>query len=99
MKGLAIHPSHRKLAEITFLNLDKKGNLIIDELTLRVLAPYLMQNLEIIRTLDELSNLSMVAYTAGQMDWLHDICGAIDYIQDEGFLKKGVSTCRNQMNP
>jgi len=89
MKDLAIHPSHRKLAEVTFLNMDKKGNLIIDELTLRVLAPYLMQNLEIIRTLDELSNLSMVAYTAGDSDWLHDICGAIEYLKDESFTKKG----------
>lgn len=89
MKEIAIHPSHRKLAEITFLNLDKKGNLIIDELTLRVLAPYLMQNLEIIRTLDELNNLSMVAYTAGDMDWLHDICGAIEYLKEESLTKKG----------
>lgn len=89
MKEIAIHPSHRKLAEITFLNLDKKGNLIIDELTLRVLAPYLLQNLEIIRTLDELNNLSMVAYTAGDMEWLHDICGAIDYVKEESFIWKG----------
>lgn len=89
MKELAIHPSHRKLAEITFLNLDKKGNLIIDELTLRVLAPYLMQNLEIIRTLDELSNLSMVAYTVGDMEWLDDIRVAIEYLKDESFTKKG----------
>lgn len=83
MKELAIHTIHRNLAAVTFLNLDKKGNLIIDDVTLRVITPLLMQNLEIIRTLDELSNLSMVAYTAGDSDWLHDICGAIDYVKEE----------------
>lgn len=89
MKEIAIHPSHRNLAEITFLNLDKKGNLIIDDVTLRVITPLLMQNLEIIRTLDELNNLSMVAYTAGDMDWLHNICEAIEYLKDESLTKKG----------
>lgn len=83
MKDLTIHTIHRNLAAVTFLNLDKKGNLIIDDVTLRVITPLLMQNLEIVRTLDELNNLSMVAYTAGDTDWLHDICGAIDYVKEE----------------
>jgi hypothetical protein len=89
MKDLTIHTIHRNLAAVTFLNLDKKGNLIIDEVTLRVLTPLLMQNLEIVRTLDELSNLSMVAYTAGDMDWLHNICEAIEFLKDESLTKKG----------
>jgi hypothetical protein len=89
MKEIAIHTIHRRLAAVTFLNLDKKGNLIIDDVTLRVLAPLLLQNLEIIRTLDELNNLSMVAYTAGDMDWLQDICGAIEYLKEESLTKKG----------
>lgn len=83
MKDLTIHTIHRNLAKITFLNLDKKGNLIIDDVVLRVLTPLLMQNLEIVRTLDELSHLSMVAYAAGDTEWLHDICGAIDYVKEE----------------
>lgn len=83
MKDLTIHNTHRRLAEVTFLNLNNKGRLIIDDITLRVLEPLLLQNLEIVRTLDELSNLSMVAYTAGDMEWLHDICGAIDYVKTE----------------
>ncbi|GAB6926040.1 hypothetical protein JCM10914A_56240 [Paenibacillus sp. JCM 10914] len=89
MKDLAIHTSHRRLAEITFLNLDRNGKLIIDEVTLRVLEPYLLQNLEIVRTLDELSNLSMVAYTAGDTEWLHAICGSIEYVKEESSIQKG----------
>ncbi|WP_440971543.1 DUF7667 family protein [Paenibacillus glucanolyticus] len=69
MKDLTIHNTHRRLAEVTFLNLDRNGKMIIDEVTLRVLEPFLLQNLEIVRTLDELSNLSMVAYTAGKRSY------------------------------
>lgn len=65
------------------------GRVKVEDIPVHLLEMLLKQNLQIIQTLDELSNLSMVAYTAGQMDWLHDICGAIEYLKDESFTKKG----------
>ncbi|GIO34380.1 hypothetical protein J2TS6_55210 [Paenibacillus albilobatus] len=71
IRELAIHPVHRKLAEATFLCLDKRGNLIIDETTLRL-----------IRTLDELFELSFVAYQLGDTNWVQDICNAIELVKE-----------------
>lgn len=90
MKEIAIHPSHRNLAITTFMHMDHKtGRIKVEDIPVRLLEMFLKQNLEIVRTLDELNNLSMVAYTAGDTDWLHDICGAIDYVKEESFIKKG----------
>lgn len=82
IRELAIHPVHRKLAEATFLCLDKRGNLIIDETTLRLIRPLLQANLELIRTLDELSELSFVAYQLGDTNWVQDICNAIELVKE-----------------
>ncbi|MFU1797496.1 hypothetical protein ACM1RC_26760 [Paenibacillus azoreducens] len=82
IRELAIHPIHRKLAEITFLCLDKNGRLIIDQTTLRLIQPLLQDNLELIRTLDELTELSIVAYQLGDTNWVHDICNAIEFVKD-----------------
>ncbi|OXL83144.1 hypothetical protein BCV73_08685 [Paenibacillus sp. SSG-1] len=88
-REFAIHPSHRKLAEITFLNLDKNGKLKIDETFMRVVVPYLMQNYMIIRRLDELKHLSQVVYEQGDMDWCFNICEAIEALEDDLFIDKG----------
>ncbi|MCM3783704.1 hypothetical protein M3231_12035 [Neobacillus mesonae] len=89
MSQLAIHKSHRKLAEMTFMHMDHKtGRIKLTEMPLKLLEEYLLQNLMITRALDEFTNLSMIAYESGDMEWLHDICNAIDLIEDYNFEKK-----------
>ncbi|MGV7801779.1 DUF7667 family protein, partial [Mycobacterium kansasii] len=55
----------------------------------RLIELLLLQNYMLIRQYDELHELSMVAYTAGDMEWLQDIRVAIEYLKDESFTKKG----------
>jgi len=88
VREFAIHPSHRKLAELTFLNLDKNGKLRIDETTIQTIVPYLMQNYMIIRRLDELKNLSQLVYETGDTEWHQRICGAIEMFEDDLFIEK-----------
>lgn len=57
----------------------------VDETTLRLIEPFLKQNLELVRTLDELKNLSLIAYTTGDMNWLHKICASIEMVENEAF--------------
>lgn len=43
-----------------------------------------------VRTLDELKNLSLIAYTAGDMNWLHKICASIEIVENEAFKAWGM---------
>lgn len=74
---LAISPVHRRLAELNLIN--RRRNLTPAEMA--EVAHCLHVNAEIVRKLDELKQLSMVAYTAGDMDWQHEICRQIDEIE------------------
>lgn len=90
MKELAIHTIHRRLAEAAYMHMNHTtGRIKVENIPIRLLELLLQQNYMLIRQYDELHELSMVAYTAGQTDWLHDICQAIDYLKDESFIKKG----------
>lgn len=90
MKELAIHIIHRRLAEAAYMHMNHTtGRIKVENIPIRLLELLLQQNYMLIRQYDELHELSMVAYTAGQTDWLHDICQAIDYLKDESFIKKG----------
>lgn len=90
MKELAIHTIHRRLAETAYMHMNHTtGRINVENMPIRLLELLLQQNYMLIRQYDELHELSMVAYTAGDMDWLHHICGAIEYLKDESFIKKG----------
>lgn len=89
VREFAIHPSHRKLAEIAHMHTDHKtGRVKVEEIPLRLLESYLKQNLIIIRRLDELKNLAMVAYDASDFEWLQRICQATDLLEDDLFIDK-----------
>lgn len=71
--GVGIHPLHRQLAKITYMSMDKDGNLIIGMPELRLLMPLLKQNLALIWRLDELKELTLEAYSMGETDWAQEL--------------------------
>lgn len=90
MKELAIHKIHRTLAEAAYMHMNHTtGRIKVENIPARLLELLLMQNYMLIRHYDELHELSMVAYTAGDMEWLHNICEAIEFLKDETLTKKG----------
>lgn len=70
---VAIHDTHRKMAQITMMSTDKCGAVIIGIPELRLLIPLLRQNLELVRKFDELRNLGLIAYESGDHEWVQDI--------------------------
>lgn len=90
VREFAIHPSHRKLAITAHMHMDyKTGRIKVEEIPIRLLESYLKQNLIIIHRLDELRNLSMIAFDAGDFEWQQRICDAIDNLEDDLFIEKG----------
>lgn len=84
--AVAIHPIHRKLAEISYMCTNSNGALKIDVTTLRLLEPLLKQNLQMIRRLDELKNLSQIAYEQNDYEWVQNICKDIERLEQDLFL-------------
>lgn len=78
---IGIHPIHRKMALITWMSMNQKGEMVLDEVAVKLLKPLLKQNLMMIQRLDELKNLSQLAYENNDSDWLHDICSRIDALE------------------
>lgn len=90
MKDLAIHNIHRRLAEAAYMHMNHEtGRIKVENIPARLIELLLLQNYMLIRQYDELHELSMVAYTVGDMEWLDDIRVAIEYLKDESFTKKG----------
>lgn len=78
---IGISPIHRRLAELTHYCLEKDGQLVLtpqerDELTMLLKA-----NQRLIRKMDELRSLSLVAYEAGDSEWHMDICKQIEDLE------------------
>lgn len=80
---VGIHPLHRKLAQIWEMNTDVKGNTLIGAAEMQQIIPLLKQNYELIRRLDELKQLSFVAYEMGDHDWLMSISAKIEVLEQE----------------
>lgn len=78
---IGIHPLHRKLAEIWEMNTDIKGNTLIGGAQMQQIIPLLKRNYQFIRQLDELKQLSFVAYSMGDHDWVQDISAKIDELE------------------
>ncbi|MEK5058603.1 hypothetical protein BK126_03180 [Paenibacillus sp. FSL H7-0326] len=79
MNQITIHPTHRKLAEIAFYNQDPKtGKINVKSIPVNLLEALLRMNLEVVRTTDELKNLSFLVYGTGDTEWQHGVCKALD---------------------
>jgi len=79
---IGIHPLHRKLATIWEMNTDIKGNTVIGLAQIQQIIPLLRQNYELVRQLDELKQLSFLAYEIGDKAWLMELCGKIDKLEE-----------------
>ncbi|OAB35675.1 hypothetical protein PMSD_11725 [Paenibacillus macquariensis subsp. defensor] len=84
--SVAIHPIHRQLAEIYFMSRDANGVFEIDEVVEQQLETLLRQNFRMIQRLDELKNLSQIAYERNDVEWQHDICKRIEGLERDLFL-------------
>ncbi|MEK5167141.1 hypothetical protein NYE69_33205 [Paenibacillus sp. FSL R5-0527] len=82
---IGIHPIHRKMALITWMSMNQKGKLNLDEVAIQMLKPLLKQNLMMIQRLDELKSLSYQAYLAGETDWHKDIRSRIEALEKDLF--------------
>lgn len=78
---IAIHPIHRRMAEIIYMSTDQRGNTVIGVPEMQLLIPLLRQNLELVRRLDELKSLALEAQVSGDTEWVQDICQKIDQIE------------------
>lgn len=79
--SIAIHPVHRELAKITFMNTDKEENLIIGLPELKLLLPLLKQNLELVYEIDGLKEIAFAAQTLDQMDLVQHACERLDELE------------------
>ncbi|MFC3768332.1 hypothetical protein [Paenibacillus sp. GCM10012303] len=77
---IGIHPIHRRLAQIQF-----KAEVVgYDQLTQEdqvELRHCLIVNGQLVRRLDELKQLSFIAYTVDDRDWQHEICKQIEELE------------------
>lgn len=78
---IGIHPVHRRLAELQLIA-ERRGG--YDQLTVREqmdLHHCLQFNAKLVRRLDELKQLSFIAYQAGDLEWEQEICRQIDELE------------------
>jgi len=79
---IGIHPVHRKLAQIFEMSTGINGNTVIGAAEWRQIMPLLKQNYELVRQLDELKQLSFVAYELGDHEWLMEISAKIESLEE-----------------
>ena len=78
---LAIHPVHRRLAELQ-LKAERLGG--YNKLSTREqqdLNHCMRVNADLVSELDSLKQLSLHAYEVGDMDWQHEICRKINELE------------------
>jgi len=78
---IGIHPVHRRLAELQLIA-ERRGG--YDRLTILEqmdLHHCLQVNAKLVRELDELKQLSFIAYQAGDLGWEQEICRQIDELE------------------
>lgn len=78
---LAIHPVHRKLAEVVHMNLDQNGNLFIGKVELQLILKFLRENHNLVYKLDGLKELAFHAHEMGDMEWQMDLCAQIEELE------------------
>jgi len=77
-----IHPLHRRMAEILYMS-TSSGETLIGDVEIKLLLPLLHQNMRLIQQLDNLKQLSFIAYMANDFDWQHDLCARIEALGGE----------------
>lgn len=80
---IGLHKSHRKLALITFMNLNKKGELILGTSELKLIMPLLMENLKLVQEIDGLKEASFAAQCNGQMDLVQYFCEKLEELETQ----------------
>ncbi|UUZ85631.1 hypothetical protein LJK88_20290 [Paenibacillus sp. P26] len=75
---LAIHPIHRRLAEIT-LKAAKRGDYTAQELS--EIMHILHANASLVYKLDGLKELSFLAHVIGDMEWQQELVAEIDKLE------------------
>ncbi|MCM3208529.1 DUF7667 family protein [Paenibacillus illinoisensis] len=84
MTQITIHPTQRKLAGIAFMHEDKKtGRINVEDIPVPLIEESFRANLELVRAVDELKNLSLLVYETGDMEWLHRICKSLEDLNCE----------------
>ncbi|XEC97008.1 hypothetical protein AB6A23_10975 [Paenibacillus tarimensis] len=78
---IAIHRIHRELANIAHMNSDAEDNVIFGIPELKLIMPLLIENMKLVRRLDELKNLAYVAHISNDFGWEQDICREIDELE------------------
>lgn len=79
--SIAIHKIHRALAQITMMNTDKQGNLVIGLPELALILPLLKQNLELVYEIDGLKEIAFAAQSLDQMDLVQHACQRLDELE------------------
>lgn len=83
MSIIAIAPIHRRLAELQFKANHLGGWQMLNESEQLELQHCLQRNADVIHKLDELKQLSYIAYSSGDVEWHHEICGRIERIEEQ----------------
>lgn len=75
---LGIHPIHRRLAALTF----KSERQPLSEAEQTELFQCLKVNARIVYSLDVYKVMSYLAYEAGDIEWVEELCAKIDGIEN-----------------
>lgn len=79
--SIAIHKIHRAMAQITMMNTDKQGNLVLGELELKLIFGLLRRNLELVYEIDGLKEIAFAAQMLDQMDLVQHVCQRLDELE------------------
>jgi len=79
--SIAIHKIHRAMAQVTMMNTDKQGNLILSELELKIIFALLKKNLELVYEIDGLKEIAFAAQSLDQMDLVQHVCERLDELE------------------
>jgi hypothetical protein len=78
---IGIHPVHRRLAELQ-IKAERLGGYHYLSLSEQLDLHHCLQvNAKLVRELDELKQLSFIAYLADDTEWQHEICRRIDELE------------------
>lgn len=79
---IGIHPVHRRLAELALkAKAGGRGYEHLSRFEREELTHCLAVNLELVRKLDSLKSLALIAYEQGDMTWHNEICERLDELE------------------
>lgn len=78
---IGIHSVHRRLAELTEKAERLGGYERLSILEQKDIAHCLKLNAQVVRRIDELKQLSFIAYQANDAEWQHELCKQLDALE------------------